>query len=149
MILNKTLQKILVGSLTFFAWGNVRANDALDSKSANVSLKVGKFAEISLLNDFTLSPTGKDGDAKSVYQGSDEFRVKSNCPVNVTVTGSDLSNGSYKITTSYKLDGSDSFMTKGPHNEAHKVSAEATLGDISEQEAGSYSSQITITVSAI
>lgn len=148
MIVKETVKKLLVGSLAAFAWTNIYAN-TLDSKSAKVSLEVGKFAEISLLNDFSLSPLGQDGAAKAMYEGADEFRVKSNCPVNVSVSGVDLSNGTYKIQTTYKLDGADDFMTKGPHNEMHKISAQATLGDISEQEAGGYSSQITITVSAI
>lgn len=124
----------------------------LDSESATVTLAVGKFAKLSLLNDFALSlKTGQDGDAGDVYDGQDEFRVESNCAVIITVEGNDLSNGSgSSISTVYKLDDADSIQTApGVHNAVHSVSAEATLGNISEQEAGDYAADITITVSAI
>jgi hypothetical protein len=63
-----------------------------------------------------------------------------------------MSNGSNTIDTSYQLDNSGgmSFDTApGIHNAAHQVSAEATLGQISDQEAGGYSAQIVITVAAL
>ena len=86
-----------------------------------------------------------------LFRSSDEFRVESNCPVNITVEGNDLANGTGStISTSYKLDGADSIQTTGGvHNGLHSVSAEATLGNISAQEAGDYAADITITVSAI
>lgn len=144
----RNFTKLLAGTFMLFTWSNVQANE-LDSKKANVNLQVGKFAEISLLDDFTLTPIDTDGAAGSLYTGSDQFRVKSNCAVNVSVSGADLSKGEYSIPTTYSLDGADDFNTRGPHNELHQVKADAKLGDISDQEAGGYSSQITITVSAI
>ncbi len=123
----------------------------LDSKNAIVTLEVAKFAKISGLENFVLLPVSTDGDANSVYSGFDMFNLESNAAVSVTLTGDQLSNGENTISTAYELDeGGLSFDTdEGIHNEQHKVSAEAILGEISAQEAGGYSAQIVITVAAL
>lgn len=123
----------------------------LDSKSAVVNLQVGKFAKITGLDNFTLLPQSSDGAANSIYSGSDQFQLETNCAVQVNLSGEQLSNGSSSISTSYKLDnGGMSFETgPGVHSAPHSVSASATLGNISSQEAGAYAANITITVAAL
>lgn len=143
----KLVNVLLVSSAMLF--GSNLFGQSLDSESATVSLAVGKYAKISMLNDFALSTSGTDGDANAIYDGGDEFRVESNCPVLVSVAGGDLSNGSDSIQTIYQLDSQESFQTAGKHDGMHQVSAQATLGNISDQEAGGYAANITITVSAL
>lgn len=95
-------------------------------------------------------PTAEDGDADSIYEGQDSFQVESNRAIMVTLAGEDLSNGSDSIATSYKLDsGADIQTAPGVHNAAHVISDQAILGNISVQEAGEYSANITLTVSAL
>jgi hypothetical protein len=126
---------------------------ALDTDTAVVRMNVGLFASLTGLNDFVLTTTDPDGSAGAVYSGSDDFNLESNGQVRVTMTGADLasSNGS-KVPTAYNLnEGGLTFDTESNkvHNQAHKVAASATLGAISAQQAGAYSSIITLTVSAI
>lgn len=126
--------------------------NSLDSDSADVTMTVGLFASITGLDDFVLSPAGEDGAANAIYSGSDEYNLESNGQVRVTLSGSDMSNGTDTIPTSYDLDGNGiQYDTASgvTHNAAHTVSATATLGDISDQVAGNYSSTITLTVSAL
>lgn len=121
------------------------------SDSATVSMEVGKFAAITQLDDFVLSTSDADGSEGAVYSGSDTFRLITNAAVHVILEGSNLVNGSNSVATTYALDaGGLSFdTTVGVHNAEHTVSASATLGEISAQEAGSYSAEITITVAAL
>ena len=141
----------LVLSAQAYAVGGSLANLGTVSDSAIVSMVVGKFAAISQLDDFSLSTNDADGSEDAVYSGSDTFRLKSNSAVHVIVEGSDLINGTNSVPTTYALDGAGgAFNTAaGVHNTEHTVSAEAVLGDISAQEAGSYSAEITITISAL
>jgi hypothetical protein len=149
LLKNLTLTSLLLlGAMSFT---QTSFAGELDSKSAIVRLEVAKFARITGLDDFVLSPLTTDGDAGSIYQGFDMFNLESNSAVSVTMVGGQLSKGSNSISTSYKLDDDDlNFETApGIHNAAHKVSAAAELGQISSQEAGDYSAQITITVSSL
>ena len=141
----------LVLSAQAYAVGGSLAGIGTVSDSAIVSMVVGKFAAISQLDDFSLSTNDPDGSENAVYSGSDTFRLKSNSAVHVIVEGSDLINGTNSVATTYALDGAgNTFDTAaGVHNTEHTVSAEAVLGDISAQEAGSYSAEITITISAL
>ncbi len=134
-----------------FAGGGSLNNGGSVSDSATVNMVVGKFAAINGLADFTLSTQSADGAAGSVYAGSDEFRLISNSAVHVILEGSDLVSGTNSVPTVYSLDAAGtSFDTSaGVHNQEHTVSASATLGEISAQEAGAYSAEITITVSAL
>lgn len=123
----------------------------MDKKSAVVRMSVGKYAKITGLNDFILNTQNEDGSAEALYAGSDEFNLESNCAVQVDLVGEPLSKGEAKLKTSYQLDEKDmTFSTAaGVHNAPHKVSAQAQLGNISSQESGDYSANITLTVSAI
>ena len=125
---------------------------ALDNDSATVSMNVGLFASLTGLDDFVLNTAGTDGAAGAIYTGSDNFNLESNGQVRVSLSGGDLSAGDDSVATEYALDSSGlTFDTtsNSVHNAQHTVSATATLGEISAQRAGAYSSVITLTVSAI
>lgn len=79
------------------------------------------------------------------------FNLESNGQVRVTLSGADMSNGSDTIDTTYQINGQSTFDSPSNvvHNQAHTVTAEATLGAISDQLWGSYASTITLTVSAL
>lgn len=129
------------------------AHASLDSDSATVDMSVAVFAALTGLDNFTLTTTDVDGAAGSVYSGSDNFALESNAQVRVSLSGGDLSNGGGdSVSTSYNLDDNGIIMetaANSVHNNSHSVSAAATLGAISAQKAGAYSSEITLTVSAL
>lgn len=141
---------IAANGMAFAASGSLQGSGTV-SDSATVSMTVGLFAAIQGLDNFSLSTTDADGSDSAVYSGSDAFTVKSNGSIRVTLAGANLVNGANVITPDYSLDSSGlTFDTgAGVHNSSHTVSASATLGDISDQEAGAYSGEITITVSAL
>jgi hypothetical protein len=146
-IRNLVTAMALVGSVVA-----VPAHAALDSETATVNMSVGLFASLTGLEDFTLTTTDADGSAGAVYNGTDTFNVESNGQVRVALSGSDLVNGANSVATTYSMDSAGTtFDTESNkvHNAAHTVSASATLGAISAQQAGAYSSVITLTVSAI
>ncbi len=137
----------VIGVLAF----NVQAVE-LDSDSATVSMSVGLYASLTGLDDFSLTTLDADGEAGATYNGSDDFNLESNGQVHVSMAGGNLSNGADSVATSYSLDSaSTAFDTSAGvvHNASHNVSAQAILGAISAQKAGSYSGSITITVSSI
>lgn len=125
----------------------------LDQDTATVSMNVGLFAALTGLDDFVLTTTDPDGSAGAVYNGSDSFNLESNGQVRVAVTGDNLKSATdTEVATSYALDGAATTFdtsSNSVHNAEHSVSAQAVLGEISAQEAGGYSSIITLTVSAI
>ncbi len=145
-----SLFMIAANGMAFAAGGRIASGGTV-SDSATVSLNVGLFATIVGLDDFALATSDADGSENAIYSGSDAFTVKSNGQISVTLTGADLVNGANVITPSYALDSAGlTFDTgAGVHNSSHTVSASATLGDVSDQEAGAYSGDITITVSAL
>ena len=124
----------------------------LDTDSATVNMNVGLYASLTGLDDFTLTTSGADGAAGAVYDGTDTFNLESNGQVRVSLAGSNLTSGANSVATTYQMDSAGTtFDTESAkvHNASHSVSAAATLGDISSQQAGAYSSVITLTVSAI
>ena len=125
----------------------------LDQDTATVSMNVGLFAALTGLDDFVLTTTDPDGSAGAVYNGNDSFNLESNGQVRVALSGGNLeSAGGTEVATTYALDSSGTTFdtaSNSVHNASHSVSAQATLGAISAQEAGGYSSVITLTVSAI
>ncbi len=125
--------------------------DPLDTGKAVVRMNVAEYAKITNLNDFILRTVDDDGSAGAVYSGFDNFNLESNTAVQVTLEGEQLTNGARKLSTKYSLNEKEmNFSTaKGVHKGEHKVSASATLGNISDQEAGGYSANILITVSAL
>ncbi|MCF6777478.1 hypothetical protein L3V83_12985 [Thiotrichales bacterium 19X7-9] len=142
--------------------------DSLDSDSATVTLNIGKFAQVTNLDDFSLNlEEGMvDGQANSFYSGTDTYNLESNTGVTVQLSSFDnLSNGTDEVNTNYDIDiggnGAESaseigrnmvnFNTQADsvHNQRHIIGARAQLGEISNQKAGSYSADITMTVSAL
>jgi len=124
----------------------------LDEDSATVSMNVGLFAALTSLDNFVLTTNDPDGSAGAVYEGSDTFNLESNGQVRVSLSGGDLTNGSDSVSTDYDMDSVGTTFdtsTGSVHNAEHTVSAAATLGAISAQQAGAYSSLITLTVSAL
>lgn len=124
----------------------------LDQDTATVSMNVGLFAALTGLDNFTLTTDDPDGSAGAVYDGSDTFNLESNGQVRVSLTGGNLTSGDNEVATVYQLDNAATTFdtaSNSVHNAAHTVSAAATLGEISAQQAGAYSSVITLTVSAI
>lgn len=144
--LHTLIASILVGAFVTSAYAD------LDTDSATVSLSVAQFAALTNLDDFVLTTTDPDGSASANYTGSDSFDLESNTQVRVTLSGGDMSNGTDTIPTSYDIDSVGLIMdttANSVHDAPHVVSAEAILGAISAQQAGSYSSEITLTVSAL
>jgi len=140
--------------------------DSLDSDSARVSLEIAKFAQVTNLEDFSLSLEGStDGAANAFYSGSVTYNLESNTGVSVVLTPANLSNGSDSVSTNYDIDiggnGVDSVnliasnlltfdTTAGQvNNSSHVIGARAQLGAISDQKAGAYSADITMTVSPL
>jgi len=141
--------------------------DSLGSDSAEVTLDIGKFAQVTNLDDFSLSLEDglTDGDANAFYSGTDTYNIESNTGVTVALTYEDLSNGSDRVSTNYDIDiGGNgvasasliksnlvTFNTTADqvHDSSHVIGARAQLGDISSQKAGAYSANITMTVSAL
>ena len=151
MNLKKIALVVAISSVTLGQGSQVIATE-LDSDSATVSMNVAEFAALTGLDDFVLTTSGTDGSSGAVYDGSDDFNLESNTQVRVTLSGGNLSNGSDSIATSYDLDGVGLIMdttADAVHNASHTVSAQAALGVISAQQAGAYSSEITLTVSSI
>jgi len=148
--LNKTLTALAIASIV--AVPSFSAFAALDEDSATVSMNVAQFASLTGLDDFVLTTSDIDGSDGATYAGDDEFHLESNAQVRVSLSGEDLSNGDNDLETSYALDDDGvNFDTEADeiHDGDHTVSAEAILGDISDQKAGAYSAVITITVSAL
>lgn len=138
---------LLAGSVS-----SVPAFAALDSDTATVSMSIGLYASLTGLADFTLTTSDADGSAGAVYTGSDDFNVESNGQVRVSLAGGNLTSGDDSVATTFAMDGAGTTFdttASSVHDASHTVSASATLGDISSQQAGAYSSVITLTVSAI
>ena len=153
-IAGETTMKIqaLIPVLALVVAGAAHAATQLDQKSATVSLAVAPFAAITNLNNIVLTTTGTSGAAGAVYSGSGGYHLESNSQVSVSLTGGNLSNGTSQIATSYDLDGSGmtyNTAANSVHNADHTIDASATLGAISAQQAGNYSSVITVTVSSM
>ncbi len=148
----KTINKLLIAATLGTAFVGQTYAAELDSKNATVSMSVGQFASITGLDDFVLSTLGSDGAAGAIYSGSDAYNLESNAQVRVSLSGGNLTNGSDSVSTSYSLDGGGlTFDTTSDsvHNGSHTIAASATLGDISAQKAGAYSTVITLTVASL
>lgn len=148
--LNKTLTAFTLASIA--ALPSFATLAALDEDSATVSMNVAQFASLTGLDNFVLTTSDIDGSDGASYAGNDDFNLKSNAQVRVSMSGGNLSNGDNELATSYALDSAGltfDTIADSVHNASHNVSAEAILGDIDDQKAGAYSAVITITVSAL
>ncbi len=148
----KTLHNVLAASVIALAISANVSADTLDTGSTSPTMTVALYASVTSLGTFALTTTGSDGSSGAVYSGSDSFNLESNGQVRVTVAGDNLTLGSDTVTTTYTLDDSTTTFdttSDSVHNAAHTVEASATLGAISAQKAGDYTSSITLTVSSI
>lgn len=147
---------VVVGAMIASPFAESNPPVSLFEQSATVSLNVELYATISGLEDFVLTTTSSPGEAGAVYSGTGTYHLESNGQIQVSLDGDNLSNGVDSIPTTYALDSSYDLGSDGSgvtsideaHNAEHFVSVEATLGDISAQKAGTYSSVITLTVTA-
>lgn len=147
---------------------NLSHASAIDTDAATVTLNIGKYAQITNLDDFalTLENGFVDGDANAFYSGKDTYNLEANSGVNVQLSSyANLSNGSDEVPTSYDIDlggngaadetailstfSSFDTVADAVHNASHVIGARAQLGDISSQKAGGYSADIVMTVSSL
>lgn len=133
--------------------GNITNSDAFDD-SALVCMSVGLTAAISGLEDFTLTPISTDGAAGSRYRGTTHFDLESNGQITVLIQGETLSlkresGADDRISVNYLLDGDLKklvTLVDDSHQGQHELSAEAILGAISAQKAGTYEGSVTLIV---
>ena len=125
----------------------------LASQTITGSLDVEKYAEINGLADISLSKDDPSATLNAVWSGGDEFELRANCPVLVSVSGGDMTHGDgiTSIPSNYYLDGvvDSSFETSDVHSGNHNLNAKATVADLAAQKSGAYSASITLTVSPL
>ena len=133
------------------------------SDSIDVTAEVGEYAEIIAggLLDFNF-----DGSAGELEEANTSFTVESNCDIDLDFETTALSNDTDFINVEYTVDNdlidplvfttfdntnnSNINGAQGQNNGVitYNVDAAATLGEISDQAAGSYEALMTITVSS-
>jgi len=136
-------------ALSIVSLVNPSEAQVLDQETVTVCMSVDVRASITGLDDIKLSAQGKDGDAGTLYVGSDEFTLESNAPVQIEVTGIKLSNGPSVLNTVFRIDGGQATLISGDNGTyvgTHSITASARLGAISEQLAGDYSATVVVTV---
>ena len=146
---NKKFWFLLAWSLACFALPCQGQNQVLDRVAREVCLDIGIRAEISGLDDITLTTQQGDGESGATYSGADTFFLESNAPVRLMLSAAPINNGLNTLPTDYRIDGIDGWLEtsgNGPHAGRHSLSVKAQLGSISDQLAGRYSSTLMITV---
>ncbi len=124
-------------------------NAVLDTASREVCLDIGIRAQITGLDDITLTTAQGDGEQGAIYTGSDTFFLESNAPVRLYISAGPINNGLSTLPTEYVIDGSSEVLETagaGSHSGNHSIRVEAQLGSISDQLAGDYSSTLLVTV---
>ncbi len=127
-----------------------KGRSELDKATADVSMEVALYAEITKLDDLTLETNDVDGAANSLYKDSEKFTVESNGPIVISVSGDDMKSekdGS-EVDTDYEIDGKESVSMDARGKKEFNLGAEAKLGDISDQSYGDYEGEVTVTVAA-
>lgn len=121
--------------------------------SANICFSVGLQASLRGLDNFTLSTDDINGKAGSKFLGSDNFFLESNGQVTVQASEGRLqlvgsNDPSQSLQVQYFIDGEKQITTEDEqaHSGQHKIQAEIMLGSISNQKAGEYRGDITLTV---
>ncbi|MFA5353958.1 MAG: hypothetical protein WC291_07000 [Thermodesulfovibrionales bacterium] len=145
--MKKILSTILAAGMVLGLSGMAMAGD-LATGTANVSAYVADYAAITGLGDITIDPfTGTAGEEQS---GSDMFHVETNCAATITVSGTQLTQVEDTIATTFDVDNAGlSTPVAAKSNADHTVTVTGTLGAISGQASGNYSSTVTVTVSTI
>ena len=153
MIIKYTL--IAFSTLTITASVQAERFGNLDSElsdDAVVCMSVGTYASVSGLDDMTLKSLGSDGAAGASYEGIDTFHVQSNSGVRIMVAGEPLTNGQDTIRTYYFIDnqlGGTTTPAGVAHDSNHQIKAVAQLDNISSQQSGTYTTEVTVTVSPL
>lgn len=127
---------VLLCCQAVFSDGFGRLSNNTVQDSATVCFSVGTVASLTGLDDFALTPLGVDGSAGTRYRGSDSFHLEANAPVRVLLQAENLSNGEWRIPSTFKIDGVAYFMdtpADQSHDADHELSVEARLGNISLQ----------------
>lgn len=135
--------------LTAAALPCLAQGEVLDMASREVCLDIGIRAQITGLDDITLTTTQGDGESGAIYSGTDTFFLESNAPVRLLISAAPINNGLNTLPTEYFIDGVANLLetaAAGPHAGSHSINIEAQLGSISDQLAGNYSSTLVITV---
>jgi hypothetical protein len=150
----RNLLAVVIVLASFVAFPACADNNNLvsfDTDSANVTMSVGLYASLTGLDGLVLMTIDAEGAAGAVYDGSDVFNLESNGQVRVTLSEVDMVNGSDTLDATCKINGQGTFNSSSNvvHNQAHTVTAKATLGAISALLWGSYASSITLAVSAL
>ena len=138
------------------------AHANLSQITGEVSMGIAKYAQVTNLGDFslTIETDQTDGAANAYYSGTGTYNLESNTGVLVTLTNANVSNGSDTVSTLFNVNlGTDSvtsitensltFNAPAKHDEQHTIGARAKLGGISDQAAGNYTADITLTVTAL
>ena len=128
-------------------FGNLSAADIDDD--AIVCMTVGLQASVNGLDNLSLTPTGLDGAAGTIYQATDEFTLESNGGVTMVASSNPMSYAGYEINTFYLIDGQlHTYATPNNeiHSSSHSFTGLAQLGNISSQLAGAYSTTVFLTV---
>lgn len=121
------------------------------------SLAAGKAdacsASLSGLLDYQASLiSGVDGNAGATYEASSTFEVQSTCNATVSVSSQPLVNGSDESQTIstlvHKIDGLTALSVQAGHDSEHTITTTISLPTISSQRAGSYSTNIIVTITA-
>lgn len=147
--IEKTMRTPLILLLLFVPLAAPQAAEkALDRDTAELCMDVSVRARVQGLEDFVLATDERSGAGGARYTGSDLFEVESNAPVRLIVSGGNLQNGYDQLATQYFIDGQAGYIETGPgvHKDVHSLEANTVLGDISDQLAGEYSAQVSITV---
>lgn len=146
------MKKLLLPLALALSSSNIFASD-IENSSAEISMDVALYASITGLDTLELSTSETGGSEGAVYSASDSFNLESNGQVRLVLAGSDLKIGeNHTIPTTFSLNGGGTSLdtaTDSVHNQAHTVSASATLGAISDQLSGDYEIGISLTVTAM
>jgi len=127
--------------------GNISGQSIEDS--ATVCMSVGLQASVLGLDDLSLAAVEGDGSAGALYMNQDEFQLEANGAVRLLASSQPLAFGGHEINVFYLLDGnyySLETLNGEVHSQQHTLTAVAQLGNISSQLAGSYSTQLYLTV---
>lgn len=119
----------------------------LEKETVQVRLEVEKFAKIEFLDNIHMKKQSSGS-----YVGTDNFIVKSNTPVHVTVSGTllELEDNSTPIFVEYSLKKKDADQkSSSPFLSSYEVYAQSAPLELQSLESKEYKGTLTITVSSL
>ncbi len=107
--------------------------------------------QVAPMDKLNLSTSNIGGSAGAFYEGSLDLYVTSNIPVLVRTDGGELENNGFKISPEYFIEDRDILSIKGKDEKSmvtrqYMLRGEYRLAQISDQPAGLYEGQISITI---